>query len=77
MCQAIVMDGPQGGRLVVIEDQRIVDWKRFRMTSELRQYAGETLKARKRAGWVPSALEFDTDLAAPHDSPGADHFDNI
>jgi len=55
LCQAIVMDGPHGGRLVVIEDQRIVEWTRFGGMAELRQYANAALKARKRAGWIPPA----------------------
>jgi hypothetical protein len=50
---AIVMQGTGGVRLVVIEDQRIVEWVQFRRIFELREHLAATLKARRSAGWVP------------------------
>ena len=53
VCQAIVMDGTDGVRLVVIENQQIVEWIRFGRIFELRQYVSTAFKARQRAGWLP------------------------
>jgi len=53
MCQGIVMDGPEGVRLVVIEDQQIVEWQRFGRIFELRRHLRTVFKARRQAGWVP------------------------
>ena len=53
-CQAIVMDGPAGVRLVVIEDQRIVQWERFDRIYELRAFVTRAFKDRRDTGWVPS-----------------------
>jgi hypothetical protein len=53
MCQGIVMDGSDGVRLVVIEDQQIVEWTRFGKIGELRRHVTAAFKARTRAGWVP------------------------
>ena len=52
-CQAIVMDGPAGVRLVVIEDQQIVQWERFSRIHQLRTYVTKALTDRRNAGWVP------------------------
>ena len=52
LCQGIVMDAPEGVRLVVIEDQQIVQWERFRQIPDLRAYVTTAFKARTRAGWV-------------------------
>ena len=53
VCQGIVMHGTEGVRLVVIEDQEIVDWVQFRRIVDLRRHLATTLKARRDAGWVP------------------------
>lgn len=53
VCQGIVMDGPEGVRLVVIEDQQIVEWRRFGRIFDLRQHVTTAFRARSRAGWVP------------------------
>ena len=53
LCQAIVMDGPEGVRLVVIEDQQIVEWIRFDRIFQLRRHVSAAFKARKQAGWAP------------------------
>jgi hypothetical protein len=55
MCQGIVMDAPEGVRLVVIEDQRIVEWECFRRIFDLRRRLRLLLNGRRRAGWVPMA----------------------
>jgi hypothetical protein len=52
MCQAIVMDGEEGFRLVVIEDQQIVGWERLRSVHELRREVTATRKARCGEGWL-------------------------
>lgn len=52
MCQGIVMDGPEGVRLVVIEGQQIVEWTRFGRVFDLRQHVRKAFKARNRDGWV-------------------------
>ena len=49
--RAIVMDDANGMRLVVIEAERIVQWERFRMASQLRIRAGALQTERKRNGW--------------------------
>ena len=59
MCQGIVMDGPEGVRLVVIEDQQIVEWTRFGRIFDLRGHVRAAFKARRRAGWVPCARATD------------------
>lgn len=51
MCQAIVMHGEEGFRLVVIEDQQIVGWECLRSIHALRRQVTSTLKARCEAGW--------------------------
>ena len=53
-CQAIVMDGTAGVRLVVIEDQQIVQWERFSRIHELRAFVTKAFKDRRDSGWVPS-----------------------
>jgi hypothetical protein len=53
LCQAIVMDGPEGVRLVVIEDQQIVEWIRFDRIFELRRHVSAAFKVRTQAGWAP------------------------
>jgi hypothetical protein len=51
MCQGIIVYGPFGFRLVVIEDQKIVEWTRLATASELRQHLRITLKRLRGAGW--------------------------
>ena len=51
MCQGIVVHGPGGFRLVVIEDQQIVEWTRVSTASALRQHVKSTVKRLRRAGW--------------------------
>lgn len=43
-CNAIVIDGSGGVRLVVIEDQQIVQWERFSRIHELRTFVMSVLK---------------------------------
>ena|SRR5215207_6384804 len=57
LCQAIVMDGTDGVRLVVIEDQQIVEWTRFNRIFDLRQYVGAAFAERRRAGWQMASDE--------------------
>jgi len=54
-CQAIVMDGTAGVRLVVIEDQQIVQWERFNRIHELRTFVTKAFKDRRDSGWVSSS----------------------
>lgn len=49
--RAIVMDDANGMRLVVVEAERIVQWERFQLASELRTRAGAIQSERKRQGW--------------------------
>ena len=67
---AIVMQGTGGVRLVVIEDQRIVEWVQFKRIFELRQHLATALKARREAGWVPWASATSGDSALQSGSPG-------
>ena len=65
MCQGIVMNAPEGVRLVVIEDQRIVEWECFRRIVDLRRRLRLGLTVRRRAGWVPLVPSLgDADRAA-------------
>jgi hypothetical protein len=50
-CQGIVVYGPGGFRLVVIENQRIVEWTRVETASALRKHVVSTFKKLLRAGW--------------------------
>jgi hypothetical protein len=52
-CQGIVVYGPGGYRLVVIENQRIVEWTRVDSPSALRRHVVDTFKKLRRAGWRP------------------------
>ena len=51
MCQGIIVHGPCGFRLVVIEDQKIVEWTRLATASALKQHVRMTLKRLRGAGW--------------------------
>jgi hypothetical protein len=50
--RAIVMDDTNGMRLVVVEAERIVQWERFQLASQLRLRAGALNKQRRRDGWA-------------------------
>ena len=50
--RAIVMDDANGLRLVVVEGERIVQWERFRVASQLRTRAGAIQTQRRREGWA-------------------------
>jgi hypothetical protein len=49
--RAIVMDDANGMRLVVVEAERIVQWERFHLPSELRARASAIQSQRRRHGW--------------------------
>jgi hypothetical protein len=49
--RAIVMDDANGMRLVVVEAERIVQWERFLLPSELRARASAIQTERRRHGW--------------------------
>ena len=51
MSQGIVVHGPGGFRLVVIEDQQIVEWTRLSNASALKQHVRTTVNKLRRAGW--------------------------
>lgn len=53
--EAVVVEGTQGPRLVIVENDQIVQWERFVMAGELRKRAVELQKQLKKAGW--SAVE--------------------
>ncbi|CAN5747030.1 hypothetical protein BH18ACI5_BH18ACI5_05380 [soil metagenome] len=57
MCQAIVMDGEEGFRLVVVEDQQIVAWECLRSVHELRRKVTATRKARCEEGWIAAPAD--------------------
>jgi hypothetical protein len=51
-CQGIVVHGPEGFRLVVIENQQIVEWTRFSSVFALREHLRAAVKKRQQAGWL-------------------------
>jgi hypothetical protein len=53
LAQGILMNGPAGGRLVIVEDRQVVEWTRSDAIGELQQRALAALESRRRAGWVP------------------------
>ena len=59
--QGIVVHGPGGFRLVVIENQQIVEWTRVDTAAALRRHVRTTFKRLRKAGWRPNC----TDPAAP------------
>jgi hypothetical protein len=63
-CEGIVVHSPEAFRLVVVEDQQIVQWTKFASVGALRQQVRNARKTRLRAGWL--------DLACPtrHRQPG-------
>ena len=50
-CQALVIDGQEGFRFVVIEDQQIVSWERVATIQDLRKRVADTLNRRRVSGW--------------------------
>lgn len=50
-CEAIVVQSAEALRLVVVEDQRIVEWTKFASAGALRQQLRTARKTRLRAGW--------------------------
>lgn len=52
-CQGIVVHGPGGFRLVVIENQQIVEWTRVETASALRKHVRSTFSRLCKAGWRP------------------------
>lgn len=50
-CQGIVLYGPAGYRLVVIENQQIVEWTCVPTASALRAHVRATVKKRCQEGW--------------------------
>ena len=56
-CEGIVVHSAEAFRLVVVEDQQIVEWTKFASVGALRQQVRTARKTRLRAGW--------RDLAGP------------
>ena len=52
MCEGIVVHGPEGFRLVVTEDQQIVEWTRFTSVFAFREHVRAALKKRLLGGWA-------------------------
>jgi hypothetical protein len=50
--RAIVMDDANGMRLVVVEAERIIQWERFPLASQLRTRAKAIKNQRRRNGWA-------------------------
>jgi hypothetical protein len=50
-CQGIVVHGPGGFRLVVIQDQQIVEWTRVGTAAALREHVRTTVRKLRQAGW--------------------------
>jgi hypothetical protein len=50
-CEGIVVQSAEAFRLVVVEDQRIVEWTKFGSAGALRQQLRTARKSRLRAGW--------------------------
>ena len=50
-CEGIVVQSAEAFRLVVVEDQRIVEWTKFGSAGALRQHLRSARKSRLRAGW--------------------------
>ena len=61
ICEGIVVHGPEGFRLVVTEDQQIVEWTRFTSVFALREHVRAGLKKRLQAGWVVRTSPVDAD----------------
>lgn len=56
-CEGIVVHSPEAFRLVVVEDQQIVQWTKFTSVGALRRQLRTARTTRLRAGWH--------DLASP------------
>ena len=50
-CEGIVVHSPEGFRLVVVEDQQIVEWTKFTSVGALRRQLRTARTTRLRAGW--------------------------
>ncbi len=51
--QAVVVDSPQGPRLVIVEADQIISWEKFVLAGELRKRAVELRKEHTKTGWLP------------------------
>ena len=70
MCQLIVVHGSEGFRLVVIEDQQIVEWTRFASVFALRKHVRAAFKKRLQAGWAVRTSRTDADHFTPRRTRG-------
>ena len=52
-CQGIVVHGPGGFRLVVVENQQIVEWTRVDTAAALWKHVRTTFRRLRKAGWHP------------------------
>ena len=50
-CEGIVVHSPEAFRLVVVEDQQIVEWTKFASVGALRRQLRTARTTRLRAGW--------------------------
>lgn len=50
-CEGIVVHSPEAFRLVVVEDQQIVEWTKFTSVGALRRQLRSARTTRLRAGW--------------------------
>ena len=50
-CEGIVVHSPEAFRLVVVEDQQIVEWTKLDSVGALRRQLRTARKTRLRAGW--------------------------
>ena len=75
-CRAIVVYAPEGFRLVLIENQQIVEWTHVPTAAALRAHVKTTFRKLRRAGWraeVPSGIAAQADTTARRrsaDRPG-------
>ena len=67
MCQVIVVLGPEGFRVVVIEDQQIVEWTRCQNVFALREHVRAAFRTRLRAGWAVRTSRIEADPLAEED----------
>ena len=59
VCEGVVVHERDGFRLIVIEDQQIVEWTRFTSVFELREHVRAAFKKRVKAGWVARPTQMD------------------
>ena len=74
--EAVVVDSPQGPRLVIVEADQIVRWERFVLTGELRKRAVELREDLRKTGWregsradLPPARDATADAPKPWTRP--------